>query len=205
MTGLIGKKLGMTRVFDDKGNVTPVTVIELGPNQITNIRTVERDGYVATCLGFGQKRDKLVTMPQKGHFKKLGITAPKIQKEFRDMTVDGKKVGDSLSCDVFKVGEKVHVIGTSKGRGFAGVIKRHKFQRQTMTHGTHEFFRHGGSIGSNTFPGRTLPGLRMPGRMGAEQVTVHNLKIVRVDADANLIMIGGAVPGPNNGIVIVRK
>jgi large subunit ribosomal protein L3 len=99
----------------------------------------------------------------------------------------------------------VHVIGTSKGRGFAGVIKRHKFQRQTMTHGTHEFFRHGGSIGSNTFPGRTLPGLRMPGRMGAEQVTVHNLKIVRVDADANLIMIGGAVPGPNNGIVIVRK
>jgi large subunit ribosomal protein L3 len=205
MTGLIGKKVGMTRVFNDKGAMIPVTVIELGPNQITNVRTVEKNGYNALCLGFGQKRDKLVRMPQKGHYKTLGITAPKIEREFRDMNVDGKKVGDSLSCDLFVVGEKVKVVGTSKGRGFAGVIKRHKFGRQTMTHGTHEFFRHGGSIGSNTFPGRTLPGLRMPGRMGADRVTVRNLKIVRVDADANLIMIGGAVPGPNHGIVIVEK
>lgn len=205
MTGLIGKKVGMTRVFDEKGTVIPVTVIELGPNQITNVRTADKHGYDALCLGFGQKRDKLVRSPQKGHYKSLGITAPKIEREFRDMTVDGKKVGDSLSCDLFKVGEKVQVVGTSKGKGFQGVIKRHKFNRQTMTHGTHEFFRHGGSIGSYTFPGRTLPGLRMPGRMGGEQTTVKNLKVIRVDAEANLIMIGGAVPGPNHGIVIVGK
>lgn len=205
MIGLIGKKVGMTRVFDEKGTVIPVTVIELGPNQITNVRTVEQNGYVATCLGFGQKREKLVRMPQKGHFKSKGITAPKIEREFRDMTVDGKKIGDSLSCDLFVKGEKVQVVGTSKGRGFAGVIKRHKFHRPPMTHGTHEFFRHGGSVGSNTFPGRTLPGLRMPGRMGADQVTVKNLKVIRVDAEANLIMICGAVPGPNHGIVIVGK
>ncbi|MCB1058590.1 MAG: 50S ribosomal protein L3 [Calditrichaeota bacterium] len=205
MTGLIGKKVGMTRVFDEKGTMIPVTVIELGPNQITNVRTVEKNGYEAVCLGFGQKRDKLVRSPQKGHYKSLGITAPKIEREFRGMKIDGKKVGDSLSCDLFAVGEKVKVVGTSKGRGFAGVIKRHNFGRQTMTHGTHEFFRHGGSIGSNTFPGRTLPGLRMPGRMGADRVSVRNLKIVRVDADANLIMIGGAIPGPNHGIVIVEK
>lgn len=183
MTGLIGKKVGMTRVFDEKGTVIPVTVIELGPNQITNIRTEDKHGYNALCLGFGQKRDKLVPMPMKGHYKSLSITAPRIEREFRDMTVEGKKIGDSLACDLFKVGEKVQVTGTSKGRGFAGVIKRHKFNRQTMTHGTHEFFRHGGSIGSNTFPGRTLPGLRMPGRMGAERVTVKNLKVIRVDAE----------------------
>jgi len=205
MTGLIGKKVGMTRVFDEKGTVIPVTVIELGPNQITNIRTVEKNGYSATCLGFGQKRDKLVTKPQKGHYKRLSITAPKIEREFRDMEIEGKKVGDSIACDLFVAGEKVQVTAKSKGRGFAGVIKRHGFNRQTMTHGTHEFFRHGGSIGSNTFPGRTLPGLRMPGRMGADRVTVKNLKVIRVDADANLIMVGGAVPGPNNGIVIVGK
>ena len=121
------------------------------------------------------------------------------------MYIEGKKVGDSLSCDLFVKGEQVQDVGTSTGRGFAGVIKRHKFHRPPMSHGTHEFFRHGGSIGSNTFPGRVLPGLRMPGRMGADQVTVKNLKVVRVDADANLIMIGGAVPGPNHGIVIVGK
>lgn len=195
----------MTRVFDEKGAVIPVTVIELGPNQITNIRTVDKNGYAAMCLGFGQKRDKLVTKPQKGHYKSLGITAPRVEREFRDMVVEGKKVGDSLLCDLFVTGEKVQVTATSKGQGFAGVIKRHNFNRQTMTHGTHEFFRHGGSIGSNTFPGRTLPGLRMPGRMGADRVTVKNLKVIRVDADANLIMVCGAIPGPNHGIVIVGK
>ncbi len=205
MTGLIGKKVGMSRVFDEKGAVIPVTVIELGPNQITNVRTVDKHGYTAMCLGYGQKRDKLVRMPQKGHYKHLGITAPTYEREFRDMAVEGKKVGDSISCDLFTVGEKVQVVGTSKGRGFAGVIKRHKFHRPPMTHGTHEFFRHGGSIGSNTFPGRTLPGVRMPGRMGADRVTVKNLKVIRVDADANLIMIRGAIPGPNHGIVIVGK
>jgi large subunit ribosomal protein L3 len=205
MTGLVGKKLGMTRVFDDKGSVTPVTVIELGPNQITAIRTEEQNGYSAVCLGFGQKRDKLVSKPLKGHYKKQGITAPQIEREFRDMDVTDKKVGDSLKCDLFNVGDIIKVTGTSKGKGYQGVIKRHKFNRQTMTHGTHEFFRHGGAIGAHTFPGRVWKGLRMPGRMGGEQVTVKTLKVVRVDPEANLIMVKGAVPGPTHGIVLVHK
>lgn len=205
MIGLIGKKIGMTRVFNDNGIVVPVTVIELGPNQVTNIRTYDRDGYVAVCLGFGQKRDKLVNKPLSGHYKKLNITAPKVEKEMRDMHMDGMNIGDMLKCDIFKPGDVVKISGTSKGRGFAGVIKRHKFNTQTATHGTHEFFRHGGAIGAHTFPGRVWPGQRMAGRMGGETVTVPNLKVVRVDADANLIMVKGAVPGPNQGLVLVRK
>jgi large subunit ribosomal protein L3 len=205
MIGLIGKKVGMTRVFNDKGLAIPVTVIELGPNQITNLRTVERDGYNATCLGFGQKRDKLVRKPQQGHYKKLGITAPKVEKEIRDMILDGSRIGDSLKCDIFKPGDTVVVTGTSKGKGFAGVIKRHRFNTQTATHGTHEYFRHGGAVGAHTYPGRVWPGLRMPGQMGNETVTVRNLTVVRIDTDANLIMVKGAVPGPNQGLVFVRK
>ena len=205
MIGMIGKKVGMTRIFDDKGTAVPVTVIELGPNQITNLRTAEDHGYTAACLGFGQKRDKLVNMPQKGHYKKLDITAPKTEREIRNMAVDGKKIGDVVKCDVFKVGDVVKVTGTSKGRGFQGVIKRHRFSSVVDTHGTHEFFRHGGAIGAHTFPGRVWKGLRMPGHMGHESVTIKNLRIVRVDVDANLVMVRGAVPGPNQGIVLVRK
>ena len=205
MIGMIGKKVGMTRIFDDKGMAIPVTVIELGPNQVTNLRTADKDGYSAACLGFGQKRDKLVNMPQKGHYKKLDITAPKTEREIRNMAVDGKKIGDVVKCDVFKVGDVVKVTGTSKGRGFQGVIKRHRFSSVVDTHGTHEFFRHGGAIGAHTFPGRVWKGLRMPGHMGHESVTIKNLRIVRVDVDANLVMVRGAVPGPNQGIVLVRK
>jgi large subunit ribosomal protein L3 len=195
----------MTRIFDDKGAAVPVTVIELGPNQVTNLRTAESNGYAAACLGFGQKREKLVRMPQKGHYKKLDITAPRVEREFRNMPVDGKKIGDSVKCDVFKVGDTVKVTGTSKGRGFQGVIKRHRFASVVDSHGTHEFFRHGGAIGAHTFPGRVWKGLRMPGQMGNATITVRNLKVVRVDVDANLVMIRGAVPGPNKGIVLVRK
>jgi large subunit ribosomal protein L3 len=205
MIGLIGRKLGMTRVFDAKGNMVPVTVIELGPNQITNLRTPETNGYVATCLGFEQKRDKLVRKPQKGHYAKLGISAPRVERELRDMSVEGKRVGDTLKCDVFTVGDAVHVIGTSKGHGFSGVMKRHNFSGPVSTHGTHEFFRHSGAIGAHTFPGRVWKGMRMAGRYGTEKVTVHNLKVIRVDVDANLIMVKGAVPGPNQGLVLVRK
>jgi large subunit ribosomal protein L3 len=205
MIGLIGKKVGMTRVFNNKGLAIPVTVIELGPNQIMDLRTVERNGYVATCLGFGQRRDKLVRKPQQGHYKKLGLMAPKVEQEVREMLLDGARIGDSLKCDLFKPGDQVHVTGTSKGRGFAGVIKRHRFNTQTATHGTHEFFRHGGAIGAHTFPGRVWPGLKMPGQMGNETVTVRNLTVVRIDTDANLIMVKGAVPGPNKGLVLVRK
>jgi large subunit ribosomal protein L3 len=205
MIGLIGRKVGMTRAFDDKGNAVPVTVIELGPNQITNLRTAGDHGYVATCLGFEQKRDKLVNNAQKGHYSKLGLTAPRVEQEIRKMQLEGKRVGDTLKCDVFVVGDLVKVSGVSKGKGFAGVIKRHGFSGPVSTHGTHEFFRHGGAIGAHTFPGRVWKGLRMPGRMGTDNVTVKNLKVVRVDVDANLIMVKGAVPGPNKGIVLVRK
>jgi large subunit ribosomal protein L3 len=205
MIGLIGRKVGMTRVFDAKGNVTPVTVIELGPNQITNLRTLDKNGYVATCLGFEQKRDKLVRKPQKGQYAKLGITAPRVEKELRDMQLEGKRIGDSVKCDLFSVGDTVKVTGTSKGMGYAGVMKRHGFSGPVGSHGTHEFFRHGGAIGAHTFPGRVWPGLRMAGRMGHDSVTVRNLKVVRVDVDANLIMIKGAVPGPNKGLVLIRK
>ena len=205
MIGMIGRKVGMTRIFDGNGNMVPVTVIELGPNQITNLRTTEKDDYVAAVLGFGQKRDKLVNRPQKGHYDKLGITAPRVERELRGMVVEGKKIGDTVKCDSFAVGDVVKVTGLSKGRGYAGVIKRHGFAGPVSTHGTHEFFRHGGAIGAHTFPGRVWKGLRMPGQMGNERVTVRNLKIVRVDVDANLIMIKGAVPGANKSIVLVRK
>lgn len=205
MIGMIGKKVGMTRVFDGQGIMIPVTVIELGPNQITNLRTADKNGYTAACLGFGQKREKLVNKPQKGHYEKLDITAPKFEREMRNMSLEGKRIGDTVKCDVFKAGDVVKVTGTSKGRGFAGVIKRHGFAGPVSTHGTHEFFRHGGAIGAHTFPGRVWKGLRMPGRMGGENVTVRNLKIIRVDVDANLVMVKGAVPGPNKSIVLICK
>lgn len=205
MIGLIGRKLGMTRIFDEKGNMVPVTVIELGPNQVTGVREPENNGYTAVSLGFEQKRDSLVNKAQKGHYAKLGITAPRVEREFRDMPLDGKKIGDTLKCDLFAVGDLVKVTGTSKGHGFAGVIKRHHFAGPVDSHGTHEFFRHGGAIGAHTFPGRVWKGLRMPGRMGNDRVTVRNLKVIRVDVDANLIMVKGAIPGPNQGIVYVRK
>ncbi|MBU0508703.1 50S ribosomal protein L3 [bacterium] len=205
MIGLIGRKLGMTRVFDAKGQVIPVTVIELGPNLITNLRSDELHGYSATCLGFEQKRDKLVNMAQKGHYAKLNLTAPKVEREIRNMQIEGKRVGDTLKCDLFVVGDKIKVTATSKGKGFQGVMKRHHFSGAVSTHGTHEFFRHGGAIGAHTFPGRVWKGLRMPGQMGNQQVTSGGLTVVRVDVDASLIMVKGAVPGPTKGIVLVRK
>jgi len=205
MIGLIGRKLGMTRVFDDKGNVVPVTVIELGPNQITGLRTPDATGYAALCLGFEQKRDSLVNKAQQGHYDKLGLTAPRVEREFRDMDLEGKKIGDTLKCDLFAVGDLVKVTGTSKGHGMTGVMKRHHFAGPVASHGTHEFFRHGGAIGAHTFPGRVWKGLRMPGRMGHDRVTVRNLRVIRVDVEANLVMIKGAVPGPDKGIVYVRK
>jgi large subunit ribosomal protein L3 len=205
MTGLIGKKVGMTQVFDATGLCIPVTVIELGPNQITNLRTEDKNGYSAICLGFGEKREKLVIKPLQGRYKKAGVTAPRVEKEFRDMELSEKKVGDTLKCDLFQVGDSVVVDGVSKGRGFAGVIKRHGFSRPKMTHGTHEAFRHGGSIGAHTDPGRVWKGKKMAGRYGHEKVRTKNLLVVRVDVDANLIMVRGAVPGPNNGIVFVQK
>jgi large subunit ribosomal protein L3 len=205
MIGLLGRKVGMTRIFDAKGNAIPVTVIELGPNQITDLRTVERNGYSAICLGFEQKRDKLVNKAQKGQYAKHNLPAPRVEREMRDMVLESQRIGETLKCDLFAVGDLVKVVGTSKGKGTAGVMKRHGFSGPVHTHGTHEFFRHGGAIGAHTFPGRVWKGLRMPGRMGNENVSVRNLKVIRVDVDANLIMVKGAIPGPNRGLVLVRK
>jgi large subunit ribosomal protein L3 len=205
MIGLLGRKVGMTRIFDAKGNAVPVTVIELGPNQITDLRTVEKHGYSAVCLGFEQKRDKLVNKAQKGHYAKHNLPAPRVEREMRDMVLENQRIGETVKCDLFAVGDLVKVVGTSKGKGTAGVMKRHGFSGPVDSHGTHEFFRHGGAIGAHTFPGRVWKGLRMSGRMGNENVSVRNLKVIRVDVDANLIMVKGAIPGPNRGLVLVRK
>jgi large subunit ribosomal protein L3 len=205
MTGLLGKKIGMTRVFSAKGRHVPVTVVELGPCQVTGLRTPERDGYFAVQLGFGFRRPKLINQPMTEHFKKLGVAASRWTREIRDTEPTELKVGEILHCDVFSVGDRVKVTATSKGRGFQGVMKRHGFSGSNASHGTHEFFRHGGAIGAHTYPGRVWKNLRMPGRMGAEQVTVRDLEVVRVDPDANLVMLKGSIPGPPGGFLIVRK
>jgi large subunit ribosomal protein L3 len=204
MTGLLGKKIGMTRVFNAKGQHIPVTVLELGPCQVTGVRTTESDGYSAVQLGFGFRRPGLLNKPMAEHNKKLGIEASRWTREIRDMAAE-VKVGDMLHCDLFQVGDRVKVTATSKGRGFQGVMKRHGFSGSNASHGTHEFFRHGGAVGAHTYPGRVWKNLRMPGRMGAEQVTVRDLEVVRVDSEANLVMLKGSIPGPPGGFVIVRK
>jgi len=205
MIGLIGKKVGMTRVFNEKGQYVPVTVVELGPCQITGVRKPDRDGYRAVQLGFGTRRPKLVTKPLTEHYKKLNVTPPQWVREIRDMDPDQVKVGDVLHCDVLKEGDRVRVTGVSKGRGFQGVVKRHGFAGPPAGHGTHEFFRHGGAIGAHTFPGRVWKNMGMPGRMGGDQVTVKNLEVFRVDLEANLVLLKGCVPGSIGGLLIVRK
>ena len=219
--GLIGKKLGCTQIFDANGNVARVTVIEAGPCLVVSKRTVEKDGYVAVQVAFGEKPARLLDKPTRGNFEKNNVSArtvkgkggkdvevfPRHLKELRLSAADAARfeVGSTISVgDVFKEGQFVDVTGTSKGRGFAGVIKRHHFAGFVSSHGTHEYFRHGGSIGTNMTPGRTLPGLRMPGHLGAKRSTVQNIKVVKVLADQNLVLIEGSAPGGENGIVTVR-
>jgi large subunit ribosomal protein L3 len=205
MIGLLGKKIGMTRMFSAKGRHVPVTVVELGPCQVTDLRVAERDKYLAVQLGFGSRRPKLVNKPMTERYKKLGVSSPRWVREIRDMDPSDVKVGQILRCDIFKQGDRVKVTATSKGRGFQGVVKRHGFGGPNASHGTHEFFRHGGAIGAHTDPGRVWKNMRMPGRMGGDQVTVRNLEIVRVDPEANLVMVKGCIPGPDGGFLIVRK
>jgi large subunit ribosomal protein L3 len=165
----------------------------------------ERDKYAAVQLGFGSRRPKLVNKPMTERYKKLGVSAPRWVREIRDMDPSEVKVGQILRCDIFKQGDRVKVTATSKGQGYQGVIKRHGFSGPNASHGTHEFFRHGGAIGAHTDPGRVWKNMRMPGRMGGEQVTVKNLEVVRVDPEANLVMVKGCIPGPDGGFVVVRK
>ena len=201
--GLIGKKIGMTQIFDEAGNVIPVTVVEAGPCTVTQIKTVENDGYQAVQVGFGDVKVSRVNKPMKGHFDKADVAPKKTLKEFRLDSIDGIEVGNILKADTFEVGEVVDVKGTSKGHGTAGAIKRWNFSRLRMTHGTGPNHRHAGSLGACSSPSRVFKGKKMAGHYGHETVTVQNLKIAKVDAENNLIAIKGAIPGPKGGIVVI--
>lgn len=201
--GLIGKKIGMTQIFDEAGNVIPVTVVEAGPCTVTQIKTVENDGYQAVQVGFGDVKVSRVNKPMKVHFDKADVAPKKTLKEFRLESIDGIEVGNILKADTFEVGEIVDVKGTSKGHGTAGAIKRWNFSRLRMTHGTGPNHRHAGSLGACSSPSRVFKGKKMAGHYGHETVTVQNLKIAKVDAENNLIAIKGAIPGPKGGIVVI--
>jgi large subunit ribosomal protein L3 len=206
MKGLLGKKLGMTNVFDDKGNSISVTVIEAGPCPVTAIKTKERDGYEALQVGFGEKPERIVNKPMKGQFAKAGLKPARLLGEFDGYEIASYKLGDVLSVDkIFAVGDKVSVTGTSKGKGFQGVVKRHHFGGGAVTHGQSDRLRAPGSVGSSSYPSRTFKGLRMAGRMGGKRSTIKNLKVVRLIPDSNLILVEGPVPGPTNGYVQIWK
>ena len=202
---IIGKKVGMTQIFDETGKVIPVTVIEAGPCTVVQKKTVENDGYDSVQLGFEDLADKKVTKPMKGHFEKAGVSAKKYLKEFRLENCAAYNVGDVLKADVFAAGDKIDVVGTSKGKGYAGVVKRWNAHSQEHTHGVGPVHRSVGYTGANTDPSRVMPGKHMPGHLGAEQVTVQNLEVVKVDAEANMIAIRGAVPGPKGGVVFIKN
>lgn len=200
--GMIGYKLGMTQMFDEAGVVHPVTVVECGPNVVTQVRTIERDGYEAVQLGFDI--DKRLNKPEQGHRKASGYMSRHL-REVKADSADGFEVGQRIDADVFAVGELVDVTGTSKGRGFQGGMKRHGFNGGPKTHGQSDRWRAPGSIGASATPGRVFKGMRMAGHMGHERVTVQNLKVLRVDMERNLLLIEGSVPGPNKGVVVVRR
>ena len=201
---LIGKKIGMTQIFDEKGNVVPVTVVEAGPCVVSMKKTVETDGYTAVQVGFGDMKANKVTKPMQGHFNKANVAPKKVLKEFRFDDCDAYSVGDIIKADIFEAGMKVDVTGTSKGKGYAGVIKRWNFGRLKETHGSGPVARHGGSMGACSSPSRVWKGKKMAGHLGAEKVTVKNLTVVKVDAENNLIAIKGAIPGANGGYVVIR-
>ncbi len=203
--GLIGKKIGMTQLFDEKGNVIPVTVIEAGPCAVTMKKTVENDGYDAVQLGFGDVKVQRVNKPMKGHFAKADVAPKKVLKEFRLDDCSALNVGDILKADTFAAGDKIDVIGTSKGKGTAGAIKRWNFSRLKETHGTGPVARHAGSLGACSDPSRVFKGKKLAGHLGAERVTIQNLDVVKVDVENNLIAIKGAIPGPKGGIVVLKN
>jgi large subunit ribosomal protein L3 len=204
LKGLIGRKVGMTQIFDDDGIAFPVTLIEAGPCYVTQVKTVESDGYSAVQLGFNEVKPKRLTGGQQGHLKRNELPPLKILREFRISKPDVSE-GDVLKADVFEAGERVDVIGTSKGRGFAGVMKRYHFNGGPITHGQSDRQRSPGSLGSGTTPGRVFKGKRGPGRMGNERVTSANVRVVLVDPERNLIAVDGSVPGPKGGMVLIKS
>ena len=200
---LIGKKVGMTQIFDEQGKVIPVTAIEAGPCTVVQVKTVETDGYNAIQLGFGDVKEHKVIKPVKGHYTKVNLTPKKHLREFRVDNTAEVKVGDELKADTFAVGDKLDIQGTSKGKGFQGVIKRHGQSRGPMGHGS-MYHRRPGSMGSTTTPGRVFPGKKLPGHMGHVTVTIQNLEVVRVDLDKNVVLVKGSVPGANGAILKLK-
>ena len=201
--GIIGKKMGMTQIFDENGKVVPVTVVEAGPCTVVQKKTVESDGYVAVQLGYGDISAKKVSKPAKGHFDKADVAPKRTLREFRLDDISAINVGDILKADVFAVGDRIDVVGTSKGKGYAGAIKRWNQHRLRESHGTGPVARHAGSMGSCSTPSRVFKGKRLPGHLGAERVTIQNLTVVKVDAENNLIAIKGAIPGPKGSVVCI--
>ncbi len=204
---LLCKKLGMTRLFDEAGTSTPVTVLQAGPNVVVQKKLQEKDGYNALQLGYEDVVPRRASKPRLGHFEKAGVAPKRHLSESRLAEAEAEKyeVGQELAADLFEPGQHVDVIGVTKGRGTTGVVKRHNFDMRKHAHGAHEYFRHGGSIGPGSFPGRVIKGLRMPGRYGAERVTTRNLEVMRVDREHNLLFVRGAVPGYSGGVVRVRS
>jgi large subunit ribosomal protein L3 len=204
MIGLIGKKVGMTQIFDDKGEVIPVTVIEAGPCTVTELRSAELNGYAAVQLGFGAVREQRMTRPALGQFKKRNLSPLRHLREFRVDDTAGLAVGQSLTVSIFEKGHHVDVLGVTKGRGFTGVVKRYGFAAGHASHGP-TAGKQPGSIGSSAYPSRVIKGKRLPGRMGGVNLTIKNLLVVGVDPEQNVLLVRGAVPGPPNGLVVVKK
>ena len=206
MSGILGKKIGMTNMFDVSGRYVACTVIEAGPCVVTEVKTMDKDGYNSVQLGFGERKEKHTTSPQMGHFKKAGTTPKKKVVEFRDFDGEEKKAGDVITLDIFTEGEYVDVVGTSKGKGFQGVVKRHHFSGVGgSTHGQHDRQRAGGSVGASSFPSRVFKGMRMPGRMGGDRVKARNLEVLKLLKDKNLLIVKGSVPGSAGSFVIIHK
>ena len=202
--GILGRKLGMTQIFDAAGNLIPVTIVDCSDNVVLQQKTVENDGYNAIQVGFVDAKDKALNKPQKGHLAKAGVSNKRHLKEFRLADDSAYNVGDEIKADIFAAGDKIDVTGISKGHGYAGVIKRHNFSRLKETHGTGPVHRHPGSMGACSTPSRVMKNTKLPGHMGVEQVTVQNLDVVKVDAEKNIILVKGAVPGPKGGIVSIK-
>lgn len=203
---LLCRKLGMTQIFDEQGACIPVTVLQAGPNRVVQKKTLERDGYTALQLGFGERRRRTATRGQLGHAEKAGVAVPWALGECRVTPEEAEAIepGQEITVSVFEPGQRVDVTADSKGRGTAGVVKRHNFAVKRRTHGTHEFFRHGGAIGAGAYPGKVIKGLGMAGRHGSSRVTTRNLRIAQIDAENHLLMVRGSVPGHNNALVRVR-
>ena len=201
---IVAKKLGMTQIFTEKGVLVPVTVLDVTPNVVTQVKTTENDGYEAVQVGFGEIREKLVIKPRAGHFKKAGVEPTRYLREFRFENTADYSVGNEIKADIFSPGDRVDVSGVSKGKGFQGAIKRHGFGRGPMAHGS-KYHRHAGGMSAGTSPGKVMKGRKLPGHMGNANVTVQNLEIVRADTDKNILLVKGPVPGPKGTIVIVKE